>query len=58
MREWKIKFKDGEKWIELGVFNKMQTIETIKEYLKTNYELEIVPIKRKAKEMMKSETTK
>lgn len=49
MKEWKIKFKDGEKWIELGVFNKMQTIETIKEYLKTNYELAIVPIKREKK---------
>lgn len=47
MKEWKIKIKDRERWVELGVFNKMQTMETIKEYLKTDYELAIVPVKRK-----------
>ena len=46
MKEWKIKIKNCDKWVELGIFNKMQTIETIKEYLKTNYELAIIPIKR------------
>ena len=49
MKEWKIKFKDGEKWIELGVFNKMQTMETIKEYMKTDYEVTIVPIRKEKK---------
>lgn len=46
MKEWKIKIKNGENWVELGVFNKMQTMETVKEYLKTDYELVIMPIKR------------
>jgi hypothetical protein len=47
MKEWKIKIKKNEKWVELGVFNKMQTQETLKEYLKTDYEIYIIPIKKK-----------
>lgn len=46
MKEWKIKINKGDKWIELGVFNKMQTTETIKEYMKTDYEITIVPVKK------------
>lgn len=47
MKEWLVLVKKGEKATVLGQFNKMQTIETIKEYMKTDYEVTIVPIKRR-----------
>ena len=52
MKEWVVIVKKGEKTTVLGQLNKMQTIETIKEYMKTDYEVAIVPVK---KEIMKSE---
>lgn len=44
MKEWEIRIQEKDKWISLGVFNKMQAQETIKEYMKTNYSVMLVPI--------------
>lgn len=39
----KVQKEDGKPTV-LGVFNKMQTIETVKEYMKTKYTIIIKPI--------------
>lgn len=48
MKKWEIFVKIGENnWKSIGIFNKMQTFETIKEYLTADYEVKIVPITKK-----------
>ena len=46
MKEWAIIVKKDGKRTFLGQLNKLQTTETIKEYMKTDYEITIVPIKK------------
>lgn len=53
MKEWLILVKKEDKTTVLGQFNKMQTMETIKEYMKTDYEVTIVPIKKEMKQYVK-----
>ena len=49
MKEWVVIVKNGEKATVLGQLNKMQTMETVKEYMKTDYEVTIVPVKKEKK---------
>lgn len=49
MKEWVVIVKKGEKGIVLGQLNKLQTTETIKEYMKTDYEITIIPINKTQK---------
>lgn len=46
MKEWIITVEKGGKVTVLGRLNKMQTMETIKEYMKTEYSISIIPVKK------------
>lgn len=46
MKEWEIRVKEKDKWVSIGVFNKMQTQETLLEYMKTKFSIMLVPIKK------------
>ena len=47
MKEWEIRIKEKDKWVSIGVFNKMQAHETVKEYMKTDYSVLMIPIQRR-----------
>lgn len=49
MKEWEIRIKEKDKWVSIGVFNKMQAYETVKEYMKTDYSVLMMPIHRRIK---------
>ena len=49
MKEWEIRIKEKDKWVSIGVFNKMQAHETVKEYMKTDYSVLMMPIHRRVK---------
>lgn len=49
MKEWEIRVKENDKWVSIGVFNKMQAHETILEYMKTNFSVLMIPIQRRSK---------
>ena len=53
MKEWVVIVKKGEKATVLGQLNKMQTTETVKEYMKTDYEITIIPINKTQKTSQK-----
>ncbi|MBR4003854.1 MAG: hypothetical protein IKI95_07405 [Clostridia bacterium] len=57
MKEWIVIVKKGEKATVLGQLNKMQTTETIKEYMKTDYEITIIPINKTQKNFTKTTKT-
>lgn len=46
MKEWVVIVEKGGKVTALGQLNKMQTMETIKEYMKTDYSVTIIPVKK------------
>lgn len=57
MKEWVVIVKKGEKATVLGQLNKMQTTETVKEYMKTDYEITIIPINKTQKNFTKTTKT-